>query len=87
MPGLARKVLVCAAVDGLLLHPLSHKKDQRPAPSVKIRYGDAALSTASRDLAAEAAQPCPGFEAFGIVGEQAQWRLFLARFSPAAAGC
>ncbi|ERT01765.1 hypothetical protein HMPREF1624_00059 [Sporothrix schenckii ATCC 58251] len=68
MPGLARKVLICAAVDGLILHPLSSKKDQRMAPSVKIRYGDAALSTTSRNLAAEATEPTPSFEAFGIVG-------------------
>ncbi|CAK7219067.1 hypothetical protein SBRCBS47491_003718 [Sporothrix bragantina] len=68
MPGLARKVLICAAVDGLVIHPLSHKKDQRPAASVKIRYGDAVLSTTLRDLTAEAAKPSPSFEAFGIVG-------------------
>ncbi|CAK7222797.1 hypothetical protein SCUCBS95973_004958 [Sporothrix curviconia] len=68
MPGLARKVVICAAVDGLILHPLSHKKDQRPSPSVKIRYGDAVLSTTSRDPAAEAAKSIPSFEAFGIVG-------------------
>ncbi|CAK7205043.1 hypothetical protein SEUCBS139899_007807 [Sporothrix eucalyptigena] len=76
MPSLARKVLICAAVDGLILHPLSHKKDQRPAPSVKIRYGDAALSTISRDPAAEAAKPSPSFEAFGIVG-----LILVSRFS------
>ncbi|CAK7274021.1 hypothetical protein SEPCBS57363_005948 [Sporothrix epigloea] len=68
MPGLARKILICAAVDGLVLHPLPYKKDQRPSASVKIRYGDAALSTTSRDLAAESAEPSPSFEAFGIVG-------------------
>jgi hypothetical protein len=69
MPGLARKVVICAAVDGLILHPISSKKDQRPAPPIKIRYGDAALSTTSQDLAAEAAKPSPSFEAFGIVGK------------------
>lgn len=68
MPGLARKVLICAAVDGLILHPLPTKKDQRPAPSVKIRYGDAALSSTTRDHVAEATKPVSSFEAFGIVG-------------------
>ncbi|CAK7265478.1 hypothetical protein SEPCBS119000_001532 [Sporothrix epigloea] len=68
MPGLARKILICAAVDGLVLHPLPYKKDQRPSVSVKIRYGDASLSTTARDLAAEPGEPSPGFEAFGIVG-------------------
>ncbi len=80
MPGLARKVLICAAVDGLVLHPLNSRKDQpqqqaqqRPSPApapIRIRYGDAAISTLPRDSAApDAASPAPSFEAYGIVGK------------------
>ncbi|KAK3903094.1 Phosphatidylinositide phosphatase SAC2 [Staphylotrichum tortipilum] len=79
MPGLARKVLICAAVDGLVLHPLNSRKDQPPqsqqqrsppAPApIRIRYGDAAISTLPRDSAAAVPDAAaPSFEAYGIVG-------------------
>lgn len=68
MPGLARKVLVYAAVDGLIVHPIPSKKDARPPPAVKIRYGDAVLSSTPRDPAGESSKSNPSFEAFGIVG-------------------
>ncbi|KAK0616026.1 Sca1-like protein [Bombardia bombarda] len=72
MPGLARKVVVCAAVDGLILQPLNSKKDQRPAsPLIRLKYGDASISTASsssRDLPPELSKPNSSFEAFGIIG-------------------
>lgn len=68
MPSLARKVLIAAAVDGLFIQPLSAKKEQRPAPPVKIRYGDAAVSFVSRDTAPDLSKPNSSFEAFGIVG-------------------
>ncbi|KAK3403149.1 SacI homology domain-containing protein [Sordaria brevicollis] len=69
MPGLARKVLVCAAVDGLILQPLHSKKDQqRPSPLIKIKYGTASVSHASRDSVPELSDPDSSFEAFGIVG-------------------
>ena len=80
MPGLARKVLICAAVDGLVLHPLNSRKDQpqqtaqqqrsSPAPApIRIRYGDASISTLPRDSAVpDTGSPAPSFEAYGIVG-------------------
>lgn len=80
MPGLARKVVICAAVDGLVLHPLNNKKDQSQPPRsssrsavsspVRIKYGDAAVSTISRDAAPDLSALPQGksFEAFGIVG-------------------
>ncbi|KAK4154591.1 SacI homology domain-containing protein [Chaetomidium leptoderma] len=72
MPGLARKVIICAAVDGLVLHPLNSKKDnQQRLPPVRIKYGDASISPLPRDAAAAAAAPDllnSSFEAFGIVG-------------------
>lgn len=67
MPAIARKVVVCAAVDGLIVQPLS-SKGQRPAPPIQIRYGDASISTASRDQIPDASKSCLSFEAFGVVG-------------------
>ncbi|KAK0735545.1 SacI homology domain-containing protein [Apiosordaria backusii] len=77
MPGLARKVLICAAVDGLILHPLNPvpSKDapagSRPPalPLVKIKYGpNVSVSTLSRDNAPATNEPGSSFEAYGIVG-------------------
>ncbi|KAK3684744.1 SacI homology domain-containing protein [Podospora appendiculata] len=69
MPGLARKVVICAAVDGLILQPLASKKDQRSSPLVKIKYGDASISSMSRDSAPDISKSNnSSFEAFGIVG-------------------
>jgi hypothetical protein len=77
MPGLARKVIICAAVDGLVLHPLnSRSKDQQQQrsaalPPIRIKYGDASISPAPRDSAPDPASlpPNSSFEAFGIVGK------------------
>lgn len=68
MPSLARKILIAAAVDGLLIQPLANKKDQRPTPPIKIRYGDATISSVSRDALPDLSKPNSSFEAFGIVG-------------------
>jgi hypothetical protein len=68
MPGLARKILICAAVDGLVLHPISSKKDQRPSPPVKLKYGDASVTTVPRDALPDSSKTNSSFEAFGIVG-------------------
>ncbi|KAK1754478.1 Phosphatidylinositide phosphatase SAC2 [Echria macrotheca] len=68
MPSLARKIIVCAAVDGLILQPLSSKKDQRPSSLVRIKYGDGSVSSVSKDAAPDTSAPNSFFEAFGIVG-------------------
>ncbi|KAI1350899.1 SacI homology domain-containing protein [Xylaria sp. FL0043] len=71
MPGLARKLLIFAAVDGLVIQPLATKGQARtPATPVKIRYGDAVVTSVQRDqaTASESARPKSSFEAFGIVG-------------------
>ncbi|KAK4242525.1 SacI homology domain-containing protein [Achaetomium macrosporum] len=73
MPGLARKVIICAAVDGLVLHPLNSRKDQQgcasPLAPIRIKYGDASISTVARDASLSSSQsPNSSFEAFGIVG-------------------
>jgi hypothetical protein len=76
MPGLARKILICAAVDGLVLHPITSKKDQRPSPPVKLKYGDASISPSARDALPDTSKANSSFEAFGIVG-----LITISRFS------
>ncbi|KAL1878266.1 hypothetical protein Daus18300_002184 [Diaporthe australafricana] len=76
MPSLARKVIIAAAVDGLLIQPLATKKEHKPSPPVRIRYGDAAISFVSRDGLPDLSKPNSSFEAFGVVG-----LITLSRFS------
>ncbi|KAI0389852.1 Syja_N domain-containing protein [Xylariaceae sp. FL0594] len=75
MPGLARKLLIFAAVDGLIIQPLSTKGggargQQRSATPVKVKYGDATVTTVPRDQVAtlESNAPKTSFEAFGVIG-------------------
>ncbi|KAI1389739.1 SacI homology domain-containing protein [Hypoxylon trugodes] len=67
MPSLARKLLICAAVDGLIIQPLA-TKGQRTPPPVQIQYGDATVSSLPRDQFPDTSKPNSSFEAFGIVG-------------------
>lgn len=67
MPGLVRKLVIFAAVDGLVLQPLG----QRPAPAAKISYKDNSIVPVLNDGESEAGLG-KSFEAFGIVG------MFLA---------
>ncbi|TEA15004.1 Phosphatidylinositide phosphatase SAC2 [Colletotrichum sidae] len=67
MPGIARKIVICAAVDGLIIQPFV-TKGQRPAQPVRIKYGDAAITSASREQIPDSSQPNSSFEAFGVVG-------------------
>ncbi|KAI1495042.1 SacI homology domain-containing protein [Biscogniauxia mediterranea] len=67
MPSLARKLLVCAAVDGLVIQPLVTKGHRSPS-SVKIKYDDATVSTIPRDHSPDTSKPNSCFEAFGIIG-------------------
>lgn len=62
MPGLVRKIVIFAAVDGLVLQPLG----QRPAPAAKICFKDNAIVPVLKDD--NEAGPGKSFEAFGIVG-------------------
>lgn len=65
MPGLARKLLIFAAVDGLVLQPLG--RGQRPAPT-KIAYKDNTIGPVLKD-GGEGDGAGKSFEAFGIVGK------------------
>ncbi|KAF7925288.1 hypothetical protein BELL_0243g00110 [Botrytis elliptica] len=67
MPGLARKLLIFAAIDGLILQPTA-PKGQRPAPSTKITYKDKHIGQVSSDSRDVEGSPAKSFEAFGIVG-------------------
>ncbi|UKZ87711.1 uncharacterized protein TrAFT101_003483 [Trichoderma asperellum] len=67
MPGLARKVLIFAAVDGLIIQPLS-SKGQKPFQPARIKYGDASISSAARDQVPDSAKSDSWFEALGVVG-------------------
>lgn len=71
MPSLARKVIIAAAVDGLLIQPLATKKEHKTSPPVRLRYGDAAISFVSRDGLPDLSKPNSSFEAFGVVGMSA----------------
>jgi hypothetical protein len=66
MPGLARKLLVFAAVDGLVLQPLA-QRGQRPAPAAKIAYKDNSIGPALKDDG-EGSEAGKSFESFGIIG-------------------
>ena len=62
MPGLARKLLIFAAVDGLLI------TETRPGrPTTKIAYKDNSITQVPRD-GAHVESSEKGFEAFGLVG-------------------
>lgn len=65
MPGLVRKLLIFAAIDGLILQPAT-QKGQRPAPATKITYKDKHIGPVLNDSDVE--ESTKGFEAFGIVG-------------------
>ncbi|KAL7790400.1 phosphoinositide phosphatase [Trichoderma ceciliae] len=67
MPGLARKVLVFAAVDGLVIQPLS-SKGQKPSQPARVKYGDASVSSAARDQLPDSAKADSFFEALGVIG-------------------
>jgi hypothetical protein len=70
MPSLARKLLIFAAVDGLLLQPLA-PKGQRPPPAAKIAYNDAenSIKPVTNNGAEGGEDEGRCFEAFGVVGK------------------
>ncbi|KAK6696963.1 hypothetical protein SNK05_003391 [Fusarium graminearum] len=67
MPAIARKLLICAAIDGLVIQPLS-SKGQRPFQPVRVKYGDASVSRIQREYGLDDSKPDPSFEAFGVIG-------------------
>ncbi|PFH59170.1 hypothetical protein XA68_12731 [Ophiocordyceps unilateralis] len=67
MPGIARKIVVCAAIDGLIVQPLS-SKGQRAYQPVRVRYDDSSVSAVPRDQIPDTSEPEASFEAFGVIG-------------------
>jgi len=61
MPGIARKLIICAAVDGLLLQPVGLKSSERGG--VRIEYGTNTVTSVSSDGGIGT-----GLEAYGIIG-------------------
>lgn len=68
MPGLVRKVLIFAAIDGLVLQP-APPRNHRPATeqAIKIAYRSNAIAPLLKDRRDEETAP-PAFEAHGIIG-------------------
>ena len=66
-PGLVRKVLVFAAIDGLVLQPLG-SRGQRTIPAAKIAYKDNNIGPVLAD-GVDSDEAGKSFEAFGIVGK------------------
>ncbi|KAF2104663.1 hypothetical protein NA57DRAFT_30059 [Rhizodiscina lignyota] len=68
MPGLVRKILIFAAVDGLVLQP-APPRNHRPATeqAIKIAYRTDAIAPLLKDRRDEETAP-PAFESHGIVG-------------------
>lgn len=70
MPGLVSKLLIIAAVDGIILQPLA-QKGQRSASATKIAYNDHHIGPVLKDggeSESESEGGAKSFEAFGIVG-------------------
>lgn len=66
MTGMARKLLICAAVDGVVLHPLG-PRNGADNKSVKIAYGTNVISPATR-VDKNGSSIADAAEAYGIVG-------------------
>lgn len=79
MPGLVRKLLIIAAVDGLVLQPLA-QRGQRPAPAAKIAYKDTSIGPALTEGSggSDGSGSGKSFESFGIIGTYARL-VFQAR--------
>ncbi|KAI5462662.1 SacI homology domain-containing protein [Mariannaea sp. PMI_226] len=78
MPGVARKILICAAIDGVIIQPLT-SKGQRPFQPVRVKYGDATVSSSPREQIPDTSKPDSSFEAFGVIGlvSVSQWSYLV----------
>ncbi|KAG6002060.1 hypothetical protein E4U21_003492 [Claviceps maximensis] len=78
MPGIARKVLVYAAIDGLILQPLS-SKGQRPFQPIGIRYGDSSISALPRDQVLDKPRPDSSIEVYGVIVSNLSYLITITR--------
>ncbi|ODA83724.1 hypothetical protein RJ55_02239 [Drechmeria coniospora] len=67
MSGIARKIIVCAALDGLIIQPLS-SKGQRSFQPVRVKYGESSVSAVPREQVPDTTKAETSFEAFGVIG-------------------
>ncbi len=67
MPGLARKLAIIAAVDGLILQPLA-QRNQRNFSAIQIDYKTHHIGPIEQD-SYDQKQSYASFEAHGIVGK------------------
>ncbi len=65
MPGLVRKFMVFAAVDGLVLQPVA-QRNQRATPALRIAYSSHDITALASDPRKDASSA--SFDAHGIVG-------------------
>ncbi|EPS41250.1 hypothetical protein H072_4844 [Dactylellina haptotyla CBS 200.50] len=87
MPGLVRKVLILAAIDGLLLLPTGPRS--RSQPQTKIAYKTGAINTAPNETAvSQAVATGNTFEAVGIAGllsvPSGSWLIAITKRSQVA---
>lgn len=76
MPGLVRRVVIFAAVDGLILQP-QDQRSQRAVPELQIHYTTNGSATLRSDIHTDLAH-LAALEAYGIVGcrpELFRWRV------------
>lgn len=67
MPGLVRKAVVFAAVDGLILQPIT-QRNQHSTPSLRISYKSHKISSLGNDTFRDI--PSTSLDAYGIVGSR-----------------
>ena len=77
MTGVARKILICAVADGLILQPLS-SKGQRPPQPTKVKFGDSCITSTTRDQVPNTTTSESTFEALGIIDTITTQRISLA---------
>lgn len=68
MPGLARKLLLFAAVDGLFLQPVGQRSSSIDTGGIQVGYGNNKITTVSKKDGDGDAES--GLEIHGIVGRR-----------------
>jgi hypothetical protein len=74
MPGLVRKLVIFAAVDGIILHGNGQRNNTSTHSSVQIEYRTSKISLLSPAALEQQAKGGSGLEAHGIVGMLPSWQ-------------
>jgi len=76
MPGMVRRVLIFAAVDGLILQPAQPRNHKSPTEqAIKVEYRTNAISPLFKD--SRDADTAPALDAHGIVGRRQTIQIFV----------